>query len=163
MSHTIRAIIGKADTVGKLSTSWLDANTVEIGQGFALLKIHDELLDAINELINTQGEDPFPEFRYLSASLHTLLIHHSFRDQLTYIETDYFGGTGSQAAILYENGKIKTAPQLTQDVWDENTRTHSQIPQGTRAINHVLKFMGVWCKPGKDEFAMLGLDQHRKM
>lgn len=71
---------------------------------------------------------------------------YSFRTRLAYIETDYFGGAGTQSGVLYENGKISVGPR-----------------SGEGTINFLLKELGVWHYPDRDEFDMLGLGKYRHM
>ena len=57
------------------------------------------------------------------------------------IETDYFGGAGSQAAALY-------------------IRTH-RANGDAASINDVLRMLGIVAAPGLDEFDTIGLAAHR--
>ena len=67
-------------------------------------------------------------------------------DELAYVETDYFGGIGTQGGVLYENGRIRIAP-------------HS----GDGTINLLLRELGVKCLANKDEFDSLNLGNYRHM
>lgn len=62
---------------------------------------------------------------------------------IAYITTDYFGGAGSQTAIVYiNNKKIKGYEhRIDPDI----------------SINTALKTIGVKAKPGMDEFDTIGL------
>ena len=62
------------------------------------------------------------------------------------METDYFGGIGTQGGVLYENGRIRIAP-------------HS----GDGTINLLLRELGVKCLANKDEFDSLNLGNYRHM
>ena len=75
-----------------------------------------------------------------------ILQQYSFRTKLAYVETDYFGGVGTQAGVLYENGRISIEPR-----------------SGDGTINLLLKELGVWCRPGKDAFDSLNLGRYRRM
>lgn len=150
MGHCIRAIIGTHEAVHKIADDWVCAKEIKLPQGFGMVFCTIELLEDIEELMKSSGEavdDPlFPELDYFDASVQELMGSYSFRTKLAYIETDYFGGAGTQAGLLYENGKPATAPQ-----------------SGEGSINVLLKELGVWCKPDKDEFDMLGLGKYRHM
>lgn len=149
MGHCIRAIIGTHEDVHKIADAWVRAKEIELPQGFGMVFCTTVLLEDIEELMESSGEvidySLFPELEYFNASVKELMESYSFRTKLAYIETDYFGGTGTQAGILYENGK-PAAPK-----------------NGEGAINALLKELGVWRKPDKDEFDMLGLGKYRHM
>ena len=61
-----------------------------------------------------------------------------------YIEAAYHGGAGGQSAVIWNKGK----------------RT-DLFPQQHRAINEVLRRLGVSGKNGLDEFDTVGLGDHR--
>lgn len=65
---------------------------------------------------------------------------------LAYLETDYFGGIGTQAGLLFEKGNMTVEPV-----------------EGEGTINYILERMGVYRERGKDEFDSLGLGNYRKM
>lgn len=62
------------------------------------------------------------------------------------LETDYFGGTGTQGGVLYENGQISIAPR-----------------SGEGTINILLRELGIRRAPNKDEFDSLNLGIYRRM
>ena len=64
------------------------------------------------------------------------------------IETDYFGGAGSQSAKLFINNK---------KVYDKN----DEFGWKEKPINSVLKMMGITPKDGMDEFDTIGLSKYR--
>ena len=68
----------------------------------------------------------------------------STEKQLAYIEAEFFGGAGTQACALFENGKLKLGPKI-----DES------------AINEALSILGVEKKASYDEFEAVGLNEHR--
>jgi hypothetical protein len=64
------------------------------------------------------------------------------------VETDYFGGAGSQSAKVFING---------EKVLDQN----SEFDWSLRPINSALKMLGVVKKDGLDEFDTIGLGEKR--
>lgn len=64
------------------------------------------------------------------------------------VETDYFGGAGSQSAKVFING---------EKVLDQN----SEFDWSLRPINSALKMLGVVKKDGLDEFDTIGLGKRR--
>lgn len=146
MGHCIRAVIGTRDSARRLAEDWLRAKVIELPQDFAMIFMTDDLLEDVGELLEVSDEQCFPELEYFTEEVKELIEYYSFRTKLTYIETDYFGGTGTQAGVLYENGRIAIGPR-----------------RGNGTINILLREMGVWCYPDKDEFDMLKLGKYRHM
>lgn len=64
------------------------------------------------------------------------------------VETDYFGGAGSQSAKVFING---------EKVLDQN----NEFDWSLRPINSALKMLGVVKKDGMDEFDTIGLGEKR--
>jgi hypothetical protein len=64
------------------------------------------------------------------------------------IETDYFGGAGSQSAKLFIDNK---------KVYDKN----SEFDYSCNPINDVLEKMGVVCRDNMDEFDTIELGNYR--
>ena len=145
MGHCIRAIIGAHETVRKITDDWL-VNEIELLQGFGMVFLTDRLLEDVEELMELSDELVCPELDYFSEAAADMLERYSFHTKLIYVETDYFGGVGTQAGVLYENGRIAIAPR-----------------KAAGTINILLRALGAWCKPGKDEFDSLGLGKYRHM
>lgn len=68
----------------------------------------------------------------------------SERSQVAYVEAEYFGGKGSQAAVRFAMGALVDQPLLDAD-----------------AINQALRWLGVRCTDASDEFDAAGLGVHR--
>ncbi len=149
MGHSIRAIIGFHEVIQKPADDWVCAKEIKLPQGFGMIFCTIELLEDIEELLKRSGKaadaSDFPELDYFDASVKELMENYSQGAKLAYVETDYFGGAGTQAGILYENGK-PAAPK-----------------SGEGAINALLKELGVRRDPDKDEFDMLDLGKYRRM
>jgi hypothetical protein len=65
---------------------------------------------------------------------------------IAYIEAEYFGGNGSQKAII----------------WKDNKRL-SVFPDSRDAINKILQILSVTPDKRKDEFDTVGLGRYRDM
>lgn len=68
----------------------------------------------------------------------------SVAGRAAYIEAEFFGGTGDQAALFFEAGVAVASPGLND-----------------RAINLALRWLAVEADVGKDEFDTVGLFQCR--
>ncbi|WP_257196959.1 hypothetical protein [Acetivibrio clariflavus] len=64
---------------------------------------------------------------------------------------------------MFENSKIKIKPLKTETFWDEKTNSFCHKPEGEKAINIVLKELGVYKEKGRDEFDSIGLGSLRRM
>ncbi|MBQ4835746.1 hypothetical protein [Pseudoalteromonas luteoviolacea] len=157
----IHAIVGKSDVISKIASNWVVAELVVLKQGYSVIQVSDQLLDDINELVNSEKEAPYPEFYKLSSSLHELLKSESINKTLAYIESDYFGGIGAQSAVLYINSETVLGPLKTEVKWCSNTNQYNQEPKGQLAINSVLSLLGVSTSNGMGEFDVLQLDSLR--
>ena len=157
MSHSIRAFIGHRDMVDSLAKKWLKT-PIQLNQELSMLYLTDELFDDITEKIGLR-DNPFSDiFSFLNSSIISVLEEYSQHGKLAYCETDYFGGAGTQAALLYENGRQKSPPILTTDNYGAE-----KAPVDKRAINKVLKEFGIKKTEGKDEFDSVGLGDFRNM
>ncbi len=162
--HCISGFIGKEEIIRAFTDNWVEAKLVTLYQGLAIIFLTRKLYDDIEELANSKLDIDYSEFfMYLSPSIYEILVQESRIGKLAYIETDYFGGCGSQSAILFENSKIKIQPIKTETLWDEKTYNYYHKPEGEKAINVVLKELGVYKVKGKDEFDSIGLGKYRHM
>lgn len=144
MGHCIRAIIGKQADICKLAEDWVSANMIELPQDFGIVPLTIKLLENMEELLEPSCEDPCSELYGFDQTVKEILEQYSFRTKLAYIETDYFGGVGTQGGVLYENGREVCPPRVGEGV-----------------INALLKELGAWHRPGLDEFDSLELGKYR--
>lgn len=144
MGHHIRAVIGKRSDVQKLADDWVFSKLIELPQDFAMVPMTIRLLENVEELMELSEAELDCGLDGLDNSVIRLLEEYSLQTKLAYIETDYFGGIGTQGGVLYENGAEKISPQV-----------------GKGSINVLLKELGAWRKPDKDEFDCLELGKYR--
>lgn len=162
--HCIRGFVGKEDLIKTFAGNWIEAKPVALYQGLSIIFLTSKLYDYTVELVDSKLEVDYSEFfEYLSPSIYEILVQESRIGKLAYIETDYFGGIGSQSAILFENSQIKIKPFKTETFWDEKAYNYCHKPEGENAINIVLKELGVYREKGKDEFDSIGLGNYRRM
>lgn len=144
MGHCIKAVIGKRPDIQRLAEDWVCAKLTGLPQDFAMVPVTIRLLEDVEECIELDEIEGFPGLDGLDSSVLWLLENYSFRTKLAYIETDYFGGVGTQGGVLYENGHEKISPQT-----------------GSGTVNVLLKELGAWRKPNADEFDCLELGKYR--
>lgn len=143
MGHSIRAVIGKRADVQKISEDRL-CKVIELPQDFCMVPLTIKLLEDMEELPELSCEDPCSELDGFDRTVKEILEQYSFRTKLAYIETDYFGGVGTQGGVLYENGCEACPPRV-----------------GEGTINALLKELGARHRPGTDEFDSLELGKYR--
>ena len=146
MGHSIRAVLGPLLSIQKLADGWDCAEVIELPQGTGMVFLTDAFLDRIAERSGASGALCSPALSYLTAAADQFLRRASLRTRLVYLETSYFGGAGTQAGALYEDGQIQTAPRA-----------------GEGTINRLLRELGVRRSLGRDEFDSLGLGAYRRM
>lgn len=146
MRHNINAFIGKDDIIQKLSDDWIKARDIPLKQGYSMVCLTGDLFDDIMELSEADDELNCSELTLFTTAIFDIMQEYSNNSMLAYIETDYFGRTGTQAGVLFENGRIIINP----------TEKESGI------INIILHKLGVYRENGKDEFDSLGLGKYRK-
>ncbi len=140
MGYYLDAIISNSKHLNKISLLFKNKiKIVPLLDGYSLIPLTEDTLKLINDddevfLINGYSN--------LSVKLYSILMQFSQIDKIGYIEAEYFGGEGSQSAILIENGKAVFESIRQQD-----------------SINILLKQMGVKKKFLKDRFEYIGLNK----
>ena len=113
-----------------------------LANGLGFLPLSDEHLDLLFP-IQGQFDD---SMTYLSEALKATLVDLSSDGPAAYVETDYFGGQGTQGATVYDCGQCVFGP-ITNDA---------------RPISDALRLLGVIVEPGQhDEFEAAGFCRHR--
>jgi hypothetical protein len=120
--------------------------------GFGFLPVR-ELLAGDEELA------PYEHLERLTARLSAWAEEQSCIFPLVYIETDYFGGDGWQAAMAWVGGRAIFGPVRTSDEWEGGKFVPTPLLEG--AINQAVRHLGVKRGAARDEFDALGLGQHR--
>ncbi len=147
MGHCIQIFIGEINILENIASNWDAANIIPLKQQFAMIFLTNQFFDDIEELADTK--DTLNDDRFLlltSAIWEQILQPYSKNGMLAYLETDYFGGVGTQAGVLFENGERIEGPSDKEGI-----------------INQILRKMGVCIEPGKDEFDSVGLGNYRHM
>jgi hypothetical protein len=152
MGHHIRGFVARSDDLQRAAAHLPGARVVPLSLGFGFLPITDQLA----------GEDepvPFEHLDRLTARLGAWAQGHSGEFPLAYIETDYFGGDGWQAAIAWVGGRVAFGPVRTSDRWEGGKFVPTPLLEG--AINQAVRLIGVHRGSVRDEFDALGLGRHR--
>jgi hypothetical protein len=145
MGHNINGFIGLAAQLATAARALPHAHVCKLKHGFALLPLTNDI---------APDDDPTTEYEHLVALTQPMVEwakEHSSKLPLAYIETEYFGGTGVQAAIMWDGGSVQFGP----------TQTSGAVPLSNGAINIALRRLGVPRGNSLDEFDALGLGIHR--
>lgn len=146
MGNHIRAIIGKKEAIIPLAKRWKEAETITLPQDFAMAFLTDALWERISGAFPGPEEPNCPFLTGWDGAVSRFLREGSRLSPLGYIETDYFGGHGTQAGVLADSGAVVFGPE-----------------EGEGTIDHILERLGVAPSPGTDEFDTLGLGRYRRM
>ena len=110
MSYELRALAGRYEITAQAARE-TRSTAVELPQGYGLLPITSHVLDHLG------GDDarPFGEvFWFLSSGVGTLARRISLAGGIAYLEAEIFGGTGTQAIVLWRNGQVCLGPVTTE-------------------------------------------------
>jgi hypothetical protein len=161
MAHTLKAVIGRTPDATELGSRWVLARLIALPQGMAMIPLTARLLDDMEKLVSSARHPRGEKSGLLPAALSSVLEKVTQDCSLGYIETDYFGGVGSQTAALWRNGRLVLGPLLRETHWDAESGQH--IDSGPAAINDVLVQLGVKRGRSVDEFDALGLSKYRSV
>lgn len=164
MAHCIQAIVFRSGSIGGRVKAFPKGARVRLDQGIELLLQQDELVSELENLYSGKpthlgGKKPvlpdlFGPFAALACDLSTY-------SKIGYIETDFFGGYGSQSAFLWEKGKVLYGPKT--QTFDSNSPSPSQDNLAAGPINTVLRQLGAKRGGRIDEFEGVGLDRVRSV
>jgi hypothetical protein len=84
----------------------------------------------------------------------------SRRSRAVYVEAEFFGGIGAQAAIGYDHGAESFGPLRTQSLGGDFVG-FVEVPVDQGAINVALEWLGVPAEGGEDRFTAIGLNGFR--
>lgn len=146
MGHAIQAIV-LAPGVAIRDPEPSHLVTVALPQGFALVPLTDELFDELRTLYPSEEPDPHAEFWKLSAPVLRFVLRLSRGGAVAYLETEYSGGAGEQAAASWRAGSAAVHPRRAD----------------VGPINEALRSLGAQAGDARDEFEALGLQRFRDL
>ena len=152
MGYTLHGFIAKSGTFGKFRQPEARVSVVELNQGFDLL-LNDVYLGQLLEASGYGDADSQDSEWLLGDILIEMTTELSNETAIAYINADFFGGSGYQQAIVWENG---------QQILKSETKI-SSIPKSFGPINEALRILGVKRDDQLDEFQAVGLSRYRQM
>ena len=151
MSHAIQGFVARHDLLRELASPLQHARVVPLEQGFAFLPLTSDLYDEVGD----GGKSPYDALWKLSPGMAEVASAWSKRGPVAYVETDYFGGTGDQAAVVFQDGRIVFGPEK-----GKFGAVREALPG---PVSAALRRVGVERGEAYDEFAAAGLHRHRSM
>jgi hypothetical protein len=151
MGHHILGFIAKHDELRRAAAELPGARVAPLNLGFGFLPTTEEL-------VGEDEEVPYAYLERLTARLGEWAADQSRGLPLAYVETDYFGGVGSQAAIAWVGGGVVFGPLRTPP--GENGFAIGPA-SSNGASNQAVVHPGVARGKSNDEFDALGLGVYR--
>ena len=93
-------------------------------------------------------------FVWLPNGFDRVLAGWSAAGPVAYVEADYFGGVGSQRAVVWLRGEVRPRAARGRARAAARARGQLDLPRGGR--------LGVACDGALDEFYTVGLGRHRE-
>lgn len=150
MGHCISAIILKGKFDDEIAKAF-DLLGVNLDFDLTLFPVDHYYSACWSKMLNISGQLPGKMPHQSMLMFPCPLVIASLMSQITrsekplyaVIETNYFGGVGEQWALVYR-GSCLASDTITQ-------------------INSALKYLGVKCQEGSDEFDTIGLGNYRTL
>ena len=143
MAHFVKGLIAARPVLERFARRHALHEPAGLAVGLAILPLRDSDLDSF--LKGPYSGDPEGDY-YLSEQFSEELRAASRGAAIMYFETEYFGGCGAQAAVLFQDGELIFGPAAAK----------------FGPINGALKLLGVRAEPpARDEFETVGLGRHR--
>ncbi len=164
MGHSINAVIGNQKALAPLITQLGAPDPTELDFGLVIVPLDEARLDALA----VSEEASYDGFTYLTPLLAEALGSSLAEGRALYLETEYFGGLGGQAAALFENGAMVWRHHSNNERPQEKVTWFDRLFRRVRGplkspISQGLKMMGVVTQPEGDEFDRLGLVRFRSL
>jgi hypothetical protein len=146
MAHFISGLVADASFLTNFAESLSLSIPVGLERGFAFLPIDDE--DVVRVAGRSEPLVVDDEFAALDLAFIPVVQDRSTGGAIVYLQTEYFGGEGGQAALLAQNGEL---------VYGPTNSTEAPHP-----ICQALALLGVTrSAPNTDEFDSVGLSRFR--
>jgi hypothetical protein len=152
VGHYIHGFIARFGSLREAAVSLGGAVVTPLALGFGLLPLTEELA-------GPNGPWPFEQLHRLTLVLADWAVLQSRHFPLAYIETNYFGGVGTQAAIVWRDGVAAFGPELSETKWVDGKFVSPSYLD--KAINRSLRLLGMFRGEVVDEFDAVGLGRHR--
>ncbi|MFN2451697.1 MAG: hypothetical protein ABR541_05025 [Candidatus Dormibacteria bacterium] len=152
MPCALEALVAAPAVLRQLVARAPSAQVVRLDPSLSLVPLTDELFDELASATGQTHDDAFAKF---PPGLDPVLAELSRTAPIAYVEANYFGGMGSQAAALWQGGDLRYGPErIDDDVVDPR-------PISERPVNRALRRLGVRVDPDAlDEWDTVRLSRH---
>jgi hypothetical protein len=147
VAHSIQALIFDDALLPEANRLVPNCRTAALRQGFCLLPVTTQFTNELRGVYPEASDAQWPEFEYLSGPVESVALRLSALGPVAYVETDYHGGTGAQAAVAWHRGVVVLPPRMSE----------------MGPINDALVTLGVARHGYFDEFEAVGLDLRRHL
>lgn len=155
MAYSLEALVAPRLVLLPHAGDFSSGKVVALLNDYALVPITTELFEEIWERRGGSDPDPYAEFWKLSPGLAQWAVEISQGGPVAYVEADFFSGSGTQAAIVWQEGELVFGP-LKTFMELRAGRLRGPLLQD-RAINQALQSMGIEAPLDQDEFDAIGL------
>lgn len=154
MAYTLFAVVTNSSLLEEASLPYSHAHIVELEQGLSLIP----LMNKLYEEITSQKPDnrTIEKFDRLHPKVAEWINQLSTNGVVAYIEASFFGGEGTQSAIVLADNQEVLPPVQTESTYQK------PVPLGEGAIDQALRRLGVSADGHLDEFEAVGLHRHRR-
>ncbi len=152
MGYQLRAFIAGRGTFDEMKQRGKRVALAQLNNDLDLL-LNDKYLHQALNIEDSQTEANELAGWSLTPHLVDFFREKSHKTPIAYIWSEYFGGIGSQKAIVWQN-----SVQVLKKQTEEGAGSISLGP-----INDALRLLGVVANVNQDEFETAGLHRHRKM
>jgi hypothetical protein len=149
MAHSISGFIARQDELVAAARNFPKARVCPLHLGYGFLPLTQDFAPC---------DDPAAEYEVLyrlTAPVAAWAVEKSNQFPLAYVQTHFFGGTGTQCAVVWGDGILSFGPVETV----HNYQTPTPLLEG--AINRAVRFLGVKRGHARDEFEALALNLYR--
>jgi hypothetical protein len=149
MGYCLQAVISTEPVLWKLAGSAEGIRVIPLGRHLSLLPMTNALFDAVT----VAGAAELDGFWKAPAGFGHALAACSVGGPIAYVEADYFGGSGTQSAQVWDGGQAVLGPLHLAE--------GKPSPADGSPISQALRQLGVAKGEHFDEFDAVGLGRHR--
>ncbi|MFI9328068.1 hypothetical protein ACIGZJ_11070 [Kitasatospora sp. NPDC052868] len=154
MPYELQALIGPVELITVAAAEVPAARIAPLGQGLALLPATPVFLAALQLGGEEGAHGGEGGFEWFPGGFERRLAAWSKAGPIACVEADYFGGTGTQRAAVWADGRLDLGPLTSAE-------SEPFPPEGS-PISRVLRRIGARVEDGHlDEFDAVGLPAHR--
>ncbi|MFD7901159.1 hypothetical protein ACFV4F_13650 [Kitasatospora sp. NPDC059722] len=153
MSYELQALIGTLELLTVAAAEVPAARVAPLAQGLALIPATPAFLSAFRADGDERKSEGGAGFAWHPDGFELRLAAWSKAGPVACVEADFFGGTGTQRAAVWTDGRLELGPLSS---------AFEPFAPGGSPISRVLRQLGARVEEGRvDEFEAVGLGAHR--